>query len=486
MSLKTWIAGEQLLASDLNTAFISVPNLPMVATGSLSNGTKVVLNTDGTVSAIAGLNSSNGTATTATSAGTIGSVHAEYDSVSNRVIVIYQKNAGTTGEGCAVIGTVSGSTISFGAEVIFNAGFTNNLNVCKTGIGSSKVLVAFCDYGSSQQGGIICGTISGTSITFGAKVAFNAGVTTNQISLDYDSNQSKALLCYNSASTAMKASVVTVSGTVVTVNASVTIGAINSSISKTKWTNSANVFVTAYNDVTNTQGRAVVGTVSGTTVSFGTPVAFNAGNTNQSISIAYDTTNSKVVIGYQKVSDTSGQCIIGTVSGTAISFGTAVQFATGTITNVALDYDSTNGKIQIGYYDATNGKVIEGGVSGTSISFGLAVTTTASAPPYTDSVMYVGSSMFVHVSLIGGVIKAQCIGSFYSNLTATNFLGCSQGAFTNGQTASIGIIGCKDATQSSLTIGTKYYLNNDGTLSTDSSLPYFGYAISATAVVIKG
>lgn len=484
MAFKTWTAGEQLLAADLNENFLKTPSVSAVASGSLSDGSKVVLNSDGTVSAISGVNSSNGTSTSCTASGTIGSVHGAYDSVSGKIVVAYQKNSGTSGEGCAVVGTVTGTSISFGAEAIFNATFTNSIAVCKTGIGSSKVIIAFCDYGSSQQGGIIVGTISGTTISYGSKVAFNAAVQTNAISLDWDGTNSKALLCYNSAATALKASVVTVAGTVPTVNAAVTIASVSSTLSKTSYTATSNVFVVAYNDVTNTQGKACVGTVSGTTVSFGTIVAFNAANTSNSISMCY-TTSAKVVIAYQNVSDTSGKAIVGTVSGTAISFGTAVTFATGTITGASACYDAGNSKVQIGYYDNTNGKVIIGTVSGTAISFGNAATTTVTAPPYVDSAIFVASGVAVHIQSNGG-LKAQCVSTFYTNLTTTNFLGCSQGAWTNGQTARVGVVGCKDTNQSSLTAGTKYYLNDDGTLSTTNTLPYFGLALSATSILIKG
>ena len=40
----------------------------------------------------------------------------------------------------------------------------------------------------------------------------------------------------------------------------------------------------------------------------------------------FDSTNGKVIIGYTLSSDNSGNVIVGTVSGTSISFGTAVTY----------------------------------------------------------------------------------------------------------------------------------------------------------------
>jgi len=482
MAFKTWAAGDQVLAADLNENFSKVPSKVFVASGAISANDKVILTSDGKVQVISGVTATNGTSTSVTASGTIGSVHAAYDSVSGKVIVAYQKNAGTTGQGCAVVGTVSGTTISFGAEAQFNGTFTNNINVCKTGIGSSKFIVAFCNYDTSQQGGIVVGTISGTTITFGSVVAFNAGVATNNISLDWDTGNSKALLVYRSTTAAIKASVVTVSGTVPTVNTAVDIATVNGQLSKTVWTGTSNVFVVAYYDGTNTNGKAVVQTVSGTSSSSGTIATFKSAAVSQSISMTY-TTSAKVVIGYQLVSDTSGRAVVGTVSGTTISFGTEATFATGTITNVALAYDAGLARVQVGYYDNTNGKVIIGTISGTSITFGTATTTTASASPYIDSVVYVSSGICVHVHSNSG-LKAQVIGTYYTNLTSTNFLGVAQAAAADTANCRVTTMG-GFATDSGMTIGTKYYLDDAGAKSTDNTKPYYGYAVSATEICVK-
>jgi hypothetical protein len=74
-----------------------------------------------------------------------------------------------------------------------------------------------------------------------------------------------------------------------------------------------------------------------------------------------------------------------------------------------------------------------------------------------------------------------------TNLTAQNFLGISNGAYTNGQTATIQTIGSVDDAQSGLTPGTEYYVQSNGTLSTGAGNPSVkaGLAISATNLLIR-
>lgn len=454
----------------------------IAATGSLSDGSKVIVRSDGTVEVISGRVQANGTATN-TPTTNVGSTACCYDSVSGKVLVVYQTDSGNTGVAKATVGTVSGTSISFGSDVSMTAFFTNTIACCFTGIGSSKVLITYKNFNSSQRGEIICGTISGTSISFGTAVTLES-VKTNSIGLDWDSGNSKGLVVfYDATNTRIRAQVVTVSGTTITVNTAVTVASVGANLIRCVYT-ASNTFVIAYYDTTNTAGKAVVQTVSGTTSSSGTIATFKSGNVSNSIDLVF-TASAKVAIVYRIEADTSGAIVIGTVSGTSISFGSETVFATGTITNVAVGYDSTNGQVQVGYYDGTNGKAIESAIVETGITFSAsAITTTASKTPIFGGVLYIGSSKFVHVF---STCSAQVVGSFYSNLSTTNFLGISNGAYTTGQIAKIFKAGDIADNLSGLTAGLKYYVLEDGTLSTsDTSKPYLGLALTTTKLVVKG
>ena len=91
-----------------------------------------------------------------------------------------------------------------------------------------------------------------------------------------------------------------------------------------------NVFFVAYRDAGNSnKATAVIGTVTDGVLTFGTPVIFNDGTT-YTTSCCYDSNSNRVVVVYRDGSDSDkGTAIVGTISGTTVSFGTAVVFESG-------------------------------------------------------------------------------------------------------------------------------------------------------------
>ena len=84
-----------------------------VASGALPDGKPVVVNSDGTVSAITSASDSTGSETVFEAAATI-QVAAVYDSNSDRVVIAYVDDANSD-YGTAIVGTVSGTSITFGS-----------------------------------------------------------------------------------------------------------------------------------------------------------------------------------------------------------------------------------------------------------------------------------------------------------------------------------------------------------------------------------
>ena len=138
---------------------------------------------------------------------------------------------------------------------------------------------------------------------------------------------------------------------------------------------SNNKVVVSYVNATDNKAYAAVGTVSGTSISFGTPVEWEAGAARYTAT-TFDSNSNKVVVACQDAGNSSyGTARVGTVSGTSISFGTAVVFENATTVHRAT-FDSTNNKVVIVYSDGGNSTrptAIVGTVSGTDISFGTAV-----------------------------------------------------------------------------------------------------------------
>ena len=136
---------------------------------------------------------------------------------------------------------------------------------------------------------------------------------------------------------------------------------------------SNNKIVIAYRDHGDSfKGKAVVGTVSGTSISFGSPTVYESGVTTE-VAMAYVGSGKVVIVCKDGNNSQYGTAFVGTVSGTSISFGSAVVFNSGNTEDTSVAYDSTNGKVVVTYKDAADsnkGKAIVGTVSGTSISFG--------------------------------------------------------------------------------------------------------------------
>ena len=116
-------------------------------------------------------------------------------------------------------------------------------------------------------------------------------------------------------------------------------------------------------------GTAIVATIdsANNTISYGSPTVFNSANSLY-ISPTFDSSNNKVVIFYRDEGDSNhGKTVVATVSGTSISYGSVVAFeASEAVNKLTATFDSSNNKILIAY----NSRSKVGTVSGTSISFG--------------------------------------------------------------------------------------------------------------------
>ena len=109
-------------------------NLPRqehaVASGTLPNGKPVVVNSDGTVSVVSETSVSQSVGSpTRYDTSSVPSTSATFDSNSNKVIIAYKDST----KGAAIVGTVSGTSISFGSQTVFQTGTIydpTNLQTC--------------------------------------------------------------------------------------------------------------------------------------------------------------------------------------------------------------------------------------------------------------------------------------------------------------------------------------------------------------------
>ena len=186
-------------------------------------------------------------------------------------------------------------------------------------------------------------------------------------------------------------------------------------------------------------GTAIVGTVSGTSISFGDAVVFESSNSRY-LSAVFDSAEDKVVIAYEDNGDSNkGKVVVGTVSGTSISFNDPITFESGN-TEYSATFDSTNNRTVIVFKNDDD---------------------------YEET-----------------AVVFRTVGT---NLTSENFIGFSDAAYSDGNTATVPVVTALDNAQSGLTTGSKHYVQTDGTLSTTAGNPSVlaGTAISGTEIIVK-
>ena len=93
---------------------------------------------------------------------------------STHFVVGYQ-DYGNSSYGTAIIGTISGSTISYGSEYVFNSATTYDISI--SALDSTHFVVGYYDGGNSGYGTAIIGTVSGSTISYGSEYVFNSAST---------------------------------------------------------------------------------------------------------------------------------------------------------------------------------------------------------------------------------------------------------------------------------------------------------------------
>ena len=463
------------------------------ASGAVASGKPVILNANGTVTQVAAVSESLGSEAVFSS-GVFTNSSSCYDSTNDKIVIVYS-DGGNSDYGTAVVGTVSGTTLSFGTPVVFETAETINTSASFDSA-SGKVIITYRDAGNSNHGTAIVGTVSGTSISFGAAVVFESA-TTQYTSSTFDSNSNKIVIAYRDTGNSSYGTAIvgTVSGTSISFGTPVVFESA-ATVPNVTFDSSNNKVVIAYQDGGNSNyGTAIVGTVSGTGISFGSAAVFESAGIGAELQVVFDSTANKVVVAYMDTGNSShGTAAVGTVSGTSISFGTPVVFEAASTDEVRAAYDSASNTTVISYVDGGNsnyGTYVIGTVSDTSISFGsAAVFKDASVASLTSS-FDPDQGVVVFGYRDGGSSNdgaAKAYRQAGSNANATNFVGIANAAISDGASGSVTVQGglITNSNLATLTIGSTYYVQNDGTFATTTSNVTAGKALAASTLLLKG
>ncbi len=145
------------------------------------------------VGTVSGTSISGGSTAAFHAASTGGGISAAYDPDSNKIVVVYI-DGGNNSYGTAIVGTIdtSDSSMSFGSEAVFDGvGSAQDPNLAYD-TANNKFFV-FYDRTYGMTGKI--GTVSGTSISFGSENTISSANITDT-DVVYDASAGKALLVY--------------------------------------------------------------------------------------------------------------------------------------------------------------------------------------------------------------------------------------------------------------------------------------------------
>ena len=446
------------------------------ATGAITAGQPVGVNSNGTISTAVVIKSSVNKPTY--SGSTLNFSPTSYDTAQNKFLMIGNRS----GENVAIVGGVSGETFSFGtATTINNSDTPVNRQRVVYDSASGKHLIIY-EQQSGQRIRARVATVSGTSVSFGTDVVTEAGTGGDKyISASSAGDNKVIMIARQEAGYAgnyyVWARIFTISGTSVSFGSLVDVSGATASGNVfghrygVCYDSNADRVVVFYVIDGDTTLYAKVGTVSGSSVSFGSAVDTGYDCQSGDLRPVFDPSTNKVVLVFSDSGNSSlTKAIVGTVSGTSISFASDPTEFGANLGNPAAVYNSTNNTIVIGYSNSL--EVIK--VSGTKV--------------YRDRVFdtsTVGSPQTVYDDNNQSVVATDTQGECISIKTVSpKFAGFAKEDIANGATGKVTVTGGINTSQSGLISGFDYGLPSDSATLVSGSTNKVGVALSATSILV--
>jgi hypothetical protein len=208
--------------------------------------------------------------------------------------------------------------------------------------------------------------------------------------------------------------------------------------------------------------------------------------------ITYDSARQQIIFGYVL----SGLRVkVSILSGNTLTFGALSTYTltSGVSSGFNARYDAVSGRVCFNYIDAgSNSRTVTGIVSGEVTTFTSDVVIRSYGG---DTMLYVASvatnpqnGIVYLVSINNSTATGSVFLNQFTNLTATNFIGFSSAAYTNGQTATIQVVGSVNTAQTGLTAARLYYVQLVGGIGLTPASPsvFAGLSVSSTRIIVKG
>jgi hypothetical protein len=387
----------------------SAGSITATATGSITSGQPVVVNADGTVSQVApsSVSFSTGSPAYTNTTSSVGSC-AVYHPIENKVVLFIVNNSTTQLQ--AYVGTVTGTSISFGAATTLDTG-TCYVVAAVYVAATNRIYVQF---GSNYGGGetrINVLSLSGTTLTSqGVQQLgfyYNNGGGTNAIA--YDSANNRLLgMVYNSSQNDYEwwAGTPGTSG-VSSVNkpgAVTGLGVGGEGSANLIYDPASQRILFTWQEGANWGASSVFNMTGGGNPTKGSNVYFNSGTTSTP-SLSYDSANQRFVVMYSDSSVAGSQSVgqIGTISGGAISWGSKQVVFTGSSGGQKYQstYNTATGAVSF-IYDISNVLFHRTAtISGTSLTFSSANQVAPSITNSRGNMVQIGTAATVFSTMYG-------------------------------------------------------------------------------------
>ena len=473
-----------------------------VANGAISSGDPCIIESAGTVAAVASSGTGIPTLGSYTEGtGSLGDgVGVAFDSGQN-VHVFSYANPNNSYYGTLQAFSLSGGSITAGTAVVFNTANTYN-PVMAYDENAGKSLVFYKENVDPRHTFARVVTATGTSLSLGTETTIeseNAYTST----ATYDANAQKILLIGSLYSNGdIYARVATISGTSVSVGSRVSwlTGTFYGGNDAAVYLPTSQKILLVAEDHATTTAKSAVATISGTSVSFGSTTTISI-NMYGAIGLAVDSQENILLVSQDdSITNDPLYAVGGSVSGTTVTFGTPVQVNSTTSSWPTVVFDSSSNVFVYFYlrrdgtssnYDTYGGTATVSGnvpniVSNAEVRDGTANYNLASYD--SDQNQAILFNTVTQPTNIGFTAFPVTTNALTQNLTAENFIGFADKGYADGSDAVIQAKGAVNDKQTSLTAGQSYFVQTDGTLGTTADDPsvFAGTAVSATQLIVKG
>ena len=489
----------------------AAPTIQLTADGNIGIHSGVIVTSAGKAKKIEAFTAANGAENVAATDSYLNSnsVNFAYDDGTGRVMGIYRKIT-TDGSGnyhpMYVVGTKSGNTVTYGSSSnISTADAYIRFAICN--VGTDKFCLFYED--GTNLKAVIATTTSSNTATFGTAVTV-ADVQNSDAMTAQTTNTGNVILAYDTATNnQIRAVLIVISGTSITVGTPLAIsGGVANYGMDSVWDSIRNNMYLAYSGTVTSEkiyGISLRETGSGNNIAYGQSSAQL--NSQLSIdarefAIDFDPDTDNFYCIWKYTGNNEGyynrtNAAYDTANHTPVWNSAAYQGLelggshsnTTNATGYNMHYDRSMKKFIITNKHSTDGYFSTASVaSNRHLSFDSNYAQFHNGYNYYERTTPLGFGAILLPFMTSGTTIKTVIRQFDStSLNEDNFIGFSKDAYTDGNTATINVVG-NVTTKTGLTAGKKYYVRSNGDLSVfaePTATVVAGRALSATSLLIQ-